>query len=78
MAADKEAEDPRTWTLDFLPLLRQTAGPWPELGLLLPGGGPVVYLTGVFEPALSARLKTCERLTYPSYRALTDDGWVID
>ena len=73
-----EMSDPRTWVLDFLPLVRATGGLWPELGLLLPGKGPVVYLTGAFEPALDARIRTCNRETYLTFRDLADAGWRVD
>ena len=71
--------DARTWPLaDVLPLTRPDGGRWPELGLLLPGKGPVVYLTSAFEPGLGARLKTCEREEHPTFRALRAAGWRVD
>lgn len=70
--------DPTTWPLDFLPLVRPTGGMFPDLGLLLPGKGPVVYLTDAFEPGLAARLMTCERATYLTFDDLKAAGWRVD
>ena len=78
MATLLAMDDPTTWPLDLLPLARPTGGLWPELGLLLPGKGPVVYLTGAFEPGLDARLKACGRETYLTFRDLADAGWRVD
>ena len=71
--------DPSTWFMDVLTLVRHTPGQiWPELGLLLPGKGPVVYLTSAFEPGLGARLKVCERETFMTFAELVASGWAVD
>ena len=46
--------------------------------MLLPGKGPVVYLTSAFEPGLDARLKTCGREAHLTFRDLADAGWRVD
>ena len=72
--------DPTTWPMpDVLPLVLRTAGAlFPETGLLVAGRGPVVYLANAHEPALDRRLKTCDRLTFPTYRDIAGAGWEID
>ena len=71
-------DDPRTWPLcDLLPLSR-AGGPWPELGVLVAGSGATVFLTGLFEPGLARRLRTCDRIAYDSFEAIRGDGWEVD
>ena len=74
-------DDPAGWPLgDILPLVRRTPGGslWPETGLLLAKGGPVVYLACAFEPGLQRRLATCERITYLTFKDVESDNWRVD
>lgn len=70
-------EDPATWPLGVvLPLVKRGEGMFPDLGLLLPGRGPVVHLCAM-HAAGERELAYCEKLTYADFEALAEE-WMID
>ncbi len=75
MAVDMS--NPATWPLGVvLPLVKRGGGIFPDLGLLLPNKGPVVYLCEM-HAAGARELEYCEKLAYPSFEALAEE-WMVD
>jgi hypothetical protein len=71
---------PATWPLaTVLPLIRRPQPDVTELGVLLADHGPVVYRLDWLAVRMAPELlATCDRVTYASYRALSEAGWEID
>jgi hypothetical protein len=66
--------DAARWPLrPRLPLTRDVAGGWPELGFLCEGQGAKVFLGDVVDNA-----ESCESLSYVSFAAAVADGWRVD
>lgn len=68
------------WPILPLKRLREGQG-WPEYGVLL---ALAEYRTAVFKanlfalPPTEAELLALEKIEYPSFTALLDDGWTVD
>jgi hypothetical protein len=68
-------KDQDKWpTWPRLPIKRKRSEGWPELGLLIGGAGPNVYLANLFEKAID----TTKVIEYDSYEDLFNEGWRVD
>lgn len=72
-------QDPTRWPLGVLPLKRRTPDDlaW-EVGLLHQDFDgcvrPVVYLTSLYVRVT----RQTDRLEYPDFQSLQNDGWIVD
>ena len=62
----------------ILPLIRPREGSSPEVGVMIDGGGLVVYLINMYYVQTQEQLNRTPSLTYGSIEALLDDGWKVD
>ena len=72
-----ELHDPTTWPMKLLLLVRKTGALFPDVGVLLPGAGPIVYEVNVME-ATAYALARCERRHYLNFEEMASDGWAVD
>lgn len=64
----------------LLPVKRRRKG-YTQIGLIISAFGaqvhPIVYLANLWDFSL-AKLDHIEKLVYPDFDRLVDDGWVVD
>jgi len=67
-------KDPDQWVhLGKCPIKRRRGTQMPEVGYLVEGAGPRVYLGNLFNIRQDDAFKD-----YASFEAIIDDGWVVD
>jgi len=75
--------DPGLWVMyPVLPVKKSSKdGGWPKMGIVVDGGGSVVYEKNMFELVtgpIMEQLKDSTKHEYPTMEALVADGWVVD
>ncbi len=79
-------KNPGKWSrYPILPIKRvNKSGGMPEFGLLLPIKNPVVYLVNMWDlgdlgiKTVADIMSKVKSISYDSFEAILDDGWVVD
>lgn len=76
-------KDPGSWiNWPVMPVKKYGGqGGWPKTGIVVDGGGPVVYEKNMFELVTGPIMEQVADSTkheYPTMEAMVADGWVVD